>query len=246
MGETPLSSDVRKILRSGRDLVEAGLAPEHSLSALEAVAARYAVAITAAVACLIEPAHPADPIGRQFIPDADELDRVPEEGSDPIGDLAHSPVIGIVHRYPDRVLLKPLHVCPVYCRFCFRREMVGPTGLGSLTAEETEAALAYIDAHAEVWEVIITGGDPLILSPRRLRELMERLGAIPHVKVVRFHTRVPVVAPELVTDELVAAMRPDRSQAVYVVLHANHPRELTEEARAACARLIDAGLPMLS
>lgn len=241
-----LSSDIRKVLRSPRDFVDTGLAPEHSVLDLEAVAARYAIAITPAMVDLIAPANPADPIGLQFVPHAAELDRAPEEESDPIGDAAHSPVAGIVHRYPDRVLLKTLHVCPVYCRFCFRREMVGPTGLGSLTAEETEAALAYIEAHTEIWEVVITGGDPLILSPRRIQELMNRLTTIPHVKVVRFHTRVPVVAPEAITDELVAALRLDRTQAVYVVLHTNHPRELTDEARAACARLIDAGLPMLS
>jgi lysine 2,3-aminomutase len=195
---------------------------------------------------LINPVHPADPIALQFVPNGAELQHEPEERSDPIGDKAHSHVEGIVHRYPDRVLLKPLHVCPVYCRFCFRREMVGPTGLGSLSAEQTQAAIDYIRAHPEVWEVVITGGDPLILSVRRLRALMEALGAIGHVKVVRLHTRVPVVAPEAVTDELVAALRPNRFQAVYVVLHANHPREMTTEAQAACARLIDAGIPMLS
>jgi lysine 2,3-aminomutase len=124
--------------------------------------------------------------------------------------------------------------------------MVGPTGLGSLSAEQTRAAMDYIRAHSEVWEVVITGGDPLILSARRLHDLMEGLGAIRHVKVVRFHTRVPVVAHEVVTDELVAALRPDRCKAVYVVLHANHPREMTAEAEAACARLIDAGIPMLN
>jgi lysine 2,3-aminomutase len=151
-----------------------------------------------------------------------------------------------VHRYPDRVLLKPLHVCPVYCRFCFRREMVGPEGLGTLSADETDAALAYIASHPGIWEVVVTGGDPLILSPRRLRDIMDRLCAIPHVRVVRFHTRVPVVSPERVTDDLAAALRADGSRAVYIVLHSNHPRELTPTARAACARLIDAGLPMLS
>ena len=241
-----MSSDAHAVLRSARDLVESGLAPEGRLAELEAVAARYATAITPAMADLIDPANPADPIALQFVPSGAELDHEAEERPDPIGDLAHSPVPGIVHRYPDRVLLKPLHVCPVYCRFCFRREMVGPDGLGTLSAEETEEALDYVRAHPEVWEVVVTGGDPLILSPRRVGELMAGLGAIPHVKVVRFHTRVPVVAPEAVTDALVAALRADRAKAVYVVLHANHARELTDEARAACARLVDAGVPMLS
>ena len=241
-----MTSEAHTTLRSVRDLVDAGLAPARSAPDLEAVAARYAIAITPAMADLIEPDHPADPIALQFVPSGAELVHEPEEIPDPIDDLGHSPVPGIVHRYPDRVLLKPLHVCPVYCRFCFRREMVGPTGLGTLGAEEIDAALAYIRSHPEIWEVVITGGDPLILSPRRIGDIMDRLAAIPHVKVVRFHTRVPVVAPESVTEDLVAALRSDRSKAVFVVLHANHPRELTAAARAACARLIDAGLPMLS
>lgn len=241
-----MSSEAHAVLRSARDLVEAGLAPEQQFPELEAVAARYAIAVTPAMADLIEPTNPADPLALQFVPSGAELNHGPEERPDPIGDLEHSPIAGIVHRYPDRVLLKPLHVCPVYCRFCFRREMVGPDGLGSLSAEETEAALAYIRAHPEIWEVVVTGGDPLVLSPRRIGDLVARLSSIPHVKVVRLHTRVPVVAPEIVTDELVAALRTDRTKAVYVVLHTNHPRELTEKARAACARLIDAGLPMLS
>ena len=152
---------------------------------------------------------------------------------------------GIVHRYPDRVLLKPLHVCPVYCRFCFRREMVGPEGLSTLTPAQLDAAFAYIAQRPEIWEVIVTGGDPLVLSPRRLADLMDRLEAIDHVKIVRFHTRVPAVDPEAVTDDLVAALKRS-SKAVYVALHANHARELTPAARAACARIIDAGVPMVS
>ena len=96
------------------------------------------------------------------------MQTTPEERADPIGDLAHSPVEGIVHRYPDRVLLKAVHVCPVYCRFCFRREMVGPQGLGTLSPEAMDAAFAYIAGRPEIWEVILTGGDPLVLSPRRL------------------------------------------------------------------------------
>jgi len=113
-----------KSLTRARALVEAGLAPPQRLAELERVAARYAVSLTPDVAELIDPADPNDPIARQFVPDPKELDARPEETDDPIGDDAHSPVEGIVHRYPDRVLLKLVHVCPVYCRFCFRREMV--------------------------------------------------------------------------------------------------------------------------
>jgi len=231
-------------LRSPEILARAGLAAAERLPELQAVAARYAVAITPAMAALIDPADAADPIARQFLPDPAELIALPVEAADPIGDLDHSPVEGIVHRYPDRVLLKPTHTCAVYCRFCFRREMVGPEGLRPLSPAALDAALAYIAARPEIWEVIVTGGDPLVLSPRRLSDITARLAAIAHVKVVRFHTRIPVVDPESVTDELVAALK-CAGKAVYVALHANHPRELTPEARAACDRIVEAGLPMV-
>ena len=232
-------------LRKPGDLVAAGLAPRERLPELERVAARYALAITPDMAELIDPADPADPIARQLMPTVAELNATPEEDADPIGDFAHSPVEGIVHRYPDRVLLKPTHTCAVYCRFCFRREMVGPEGLSNLTAAQLDAAFAYIAERPEIWEVIVTGGDPFVLSPRRLADISARLASIPHVKVVRYHTRVPVVDPGAVSDELVAAIKCE-GKAVYVALHANHARELTPAARAACARIIDAGLPMLS
>ncbi len=236
---------VHSTLRTAASLVEAGLAPAETLAELEAVAARYAVAITPALVELIDPADPADPIARQFVPTAAELRTQPGERADPIGDLDHSPVEGIVHRYPDRVLLKPTHTCAVYCRFCFRREMVGPDGLGALTGAALDAAMAYIAERPQIWEVILTGGDPLVLSARRIAELIGRLAQIDHVKVVRVHTRIPVVDPEAITPQLVAALK-SPTQAVWVALHANHPRELTPAARAACARMIDAGLPMVS
>lgn len=231
-------------LRSAAALCEAGLVEADALPDLERVAAQYAVAITPAMTALIDVNDPADPIARQFVPHAGELDLDPLENADPIGDGAHSPMTGIVHRYPDRVLLKLTHTCAVYCRFCFRREVVGPQGAGNLTAAELDAALAYIAGDPDIWEVILTGGDPLVLSARRLREVMTRLAAIEHVKVVRFHTRIPVVDPQAVTHELVETLRAS-GKATYVALHANHPRELTPEARAACARLVDAGIPML-
>jgi lysine 2,3-aminomutase len=234
-----------KTLRDAQSLAEAGLVPPERLPVLEAVAARYAVAITPAMAQLIDPANANDPIARQFIPSGEELITSPGEDSDPIGDNVHSPVEGIVHRYPDRVLLKPTHTCAVYCRFCFRREMVGPEGLSNLTPTQLDAAFAYIAGRPEIWEVIVTGGDPFVLSPRRLADLMDRLEAIGHVKIVRFHTRVPAVDPDAVTDALVAALKRS-TKTVYVALHANHVRELTPAARAACARIIDAGVPMLS
>ncbi|MBA1157182.1 lysine-2,3-aminomutase-like protein [Microvirga mediterraneensis] len=232
-------------IRTPGELVETCLVAPEDAPAIQAVAERYAIAISPAMAALIDRNDPNDPIARQFVPDPSELTVMPEERADPIGDLAHSPVEGIVHRYPDRVLLKAVHVCPVYCRFCFRREMVGPQGLGTLSPEAMDQAFAYIAGHPEIWEVILTGGDPLVLSPRRLAEIMERLSTIDHVKIVRFHTRVPVVEPERVNDALIAALKASGKTA-YVALHANHPRELTPEARAACARLVDAGIVMIS
>ncbi|HZH25983.1 MAG TPA: lysine-2,3-aminomutase-like protein [Azospirillaceae bacterium] len=232
-------------LRTPAELIEAGLIAPEDLREIERVAERYAVAVSPAMAGLIDRNDRNDPIARQFVPDAAELTTTPEERGDPIGDLAHSPVEGIVHRYPDRVLLKAVHVCPVYCRFCFRREMVGPQGLGTLSPEAMDRAFAYIAEHKEVWEVILTGGDPLVLSPRRLTEIMRRLSAIEHVKIVRFHTRVPVVEPERIDAALIAALKASGKTA-YVALHANHPRELTADARAACARLVDAGIVMIS
>jgi lysine 2,3-aminomutase len=232
-------------LRSAADLRANGLIPAEQVAELEKVAARYAVALTPAVAGLIDPTDAHDPIARQFIPDVAELTTQAEERADPIGDDAHSPVEGIVHRYPDRVLLKLVHVCAVYCRFCFRREMVGPGQKHALTPAALDRALAYIRAHREIWEVILTGGDPLVLSPRRLQSVVRQLAAIEHVKVLRLHTRVPVVDPGRLTPALLRAIAAF-GKAAYVVLHVNHARELTVEARAACARLADAGIPLLS
>ena len=237
--------NAQRPIRTPEDLVENGLVAPERLAEIERVSERYAIAISPAMSALIDRSDPDDPIARQFVPDGAELTISPVERGDPIGDLAHSPVEGIVHRYPDRVLLKAVHVCPVYCRFCFRREMVGPQGLGTLSPEAMDRAFAYIAGRPEIWEVILTGGDPLVLSPRRLAEIMGRLAAIDHVKIVRFHTRVPVVEPERIDGDLIAALQASGKTA-YVALHANHPRELTSQARAACARLVDAGIVMIS
>ncbi len=232
-------------LRTPRQLADRGLIAPERLAELEAVAARYAVAVPPALAALIDRNDPDDPIARQFIPAIAELEQRPEEDADPIGDDTHSPVEGIVHRYPDRVLLKLTHVCAVYCRFCFRREMVGPAKPHALSPDALKRALDYIRAHPEIWEVILTGGDPLVLSARRLRAVMKDLSAIDHVKVVRIHTRVPVADPGRITPDLVRAMKA-KGRAVYVALHVNHGRELTAEARAALARMADAGLVLVS
>jgi len=232
-------------LRQPAELVECGLAPASRLADLERVAARYAIAVTPDIAALIDGDDPDDPIALQFIPSADELVEKPGENPDPIGDDAHSPVPGIVHRYPDRVLFKLVHVCAVYCRFCFRREMVGPGKATALSDAAYRAALDYIRSHRQIWEVILTGGDPLMLSPRRLAEIMGDLAAIEHVKIVRLHTRVPVADPARITPEMVEALRVEGA-TTWIAIHANHPRELTTKARAACARLADAGIPLVS
>ena len=226
------------------DLHAAGLIPEAHLTSLRDVANRYAVALTPAMLGAIERGSPNDPMALQFLPDARELNQRADEAADPIGDQSNSPVKGIVHRYPDRALLKIASVCPVYCRFCFRREAVGPEHGDSLSSTELAAAIAYVANTPAIWEVILTGGDPLILSPRRIRDVTLALSAIPHVKVIRWHSRVPVVAPERVTLELADALR-SPTQAVYVALHANHPREFTPAARAACATLVNHGIVMV-
>ena len=211
---------------------------------LQSAAQSMAIAITPEMVALIDRTDVAnDPIAKQFVPSARESEIAPEELADPIGDEARSPVKGIVHRYPDRVLMKPLHVCPVYCRFCFRREKVGPGG-EALSAAELETALAYIRQHGEIWEVILTGGDPLMLAPRRLGELVAALDAIDHVAVIRIHSRVPVVDPGRISDEVLAALKPKRA-GLWLGIHCNHARELGVEARAALARLAEAGFPLM-
>jgi lysine 2,3-aminomutase len=227
-------------LRSAGALLAAGLIPPAAVPGVEATEAQYAVAISPAMRALIE--TPDDPIGRQFIPDAAELLTAAHERADPIGDDALSPVKGVVHRYPDRALLKPLLVCPVYCRFCFRREHVGPDG-GVLTDAELEAAYGWFAAHPEVSEIILTGGDPLMLSARRLRAIVGTLSAMPHVQTIRIHSRVPVSDPERLTDELAAALETDRS--MWLVVHANHAREFTPAAGAALRRVRALGIPLL-
>jgi lysine 2,3-aminomutase len=228
-------------IRSVAGLIEAGLVPPAAQTALDAVAERYAVAIPPALASIIT--APDDPIARQFVPDPAELEIAPHEAMDPTADAAFSPLPGIVHRHPDRALLKPVLACPVYCRFCFRREQVGPDG-GLLGEAQLSAAYAYIAAHAEIREVILTGGDPLILSPRRLSAILTTLCRIPHIELLRIHSRAPVAEPALLTDELADAM--DLETPLFFVLHANHASELTPAALTALERLRRRGIPLLS
>ena len=205
------------------------------------VGRRYAIGVTDHVLGTIE--SPDDPVGKQYLPDTKELQILPAENPDPIGDDVHSPIKGLVHRYPDRVLLKLLHACAVYCRFCFRREMVGQ-GKGMLRPEEKQEALDYIRAHPDIWEVILTGGDPLVLSARQLEETLNSLCAIEHVKIIRIHTRVPAADPARITEAVCKALQ--RDKAIYVVIHINHAQEITPDVKQAFHRLHAAGCVLLS
>ncbi len=232
-------------LRSLDDLVAAGVLDGARAASLGGVAADFAIGVTPQVLAAMTTRDPADdPVARQYLPTLEEATTAPEELHDPIGDHVHSPVKGIVHRYPDRVLLKALHACPVYCRFCFRREQVGPGG-EALTPAETAAALDYVRQRPAISEVILTGGDPLMLSPRRLAAIVAALDAIPHVDVVRLHSRVPVTDSGRIDTALVDALRASRV-AVYVAIHCNHANELDQPAIAALRRLSDAGIPLLA
>jgi lysine 2,3-aminomutase len=163
---------------------------------------------------------------------------------DPIGDERLSPVKGITRRYPDRALLKPILACPVYCRFCFRREQVGPDG-GVLTPAELDAAFAWLAGRPEIREVIVTGGEPLMLAPRRLADLLRRLDALPQIDLVRVHTRMPVADPDAITETVAGILGASR-HTLWLVAHVNHPREVSPQALAAFARLRAAGIPLLS
>jgi lysine 2,3-aminomutase len=231
-------------LTTAKALADRAFISKDATSDFEALSQRYAIAITPQLADLIDTADAHDPIAAQFVPSLQELTILPQELADPIDDAGYSPLQGLVHRYADRVLLKVVSVCPVYCRFCFRREMVGPGGEG-LSGQALDDAIAYIAARPQIFEVIMTGGDPFMLSPRRVRDLTERLAAIGHVKLLRWHTRVPVVDSARVTPELVEALRHE-GVATWVAIHANHVREFTPDACAALARLVDAGISLVS
>ncbi|MCU0889572.1 MAG: lysine-2,3-aminomutase-like protein [Rubritepida sp.] len=229
-----------RTLRTPAELEAAGLLPPGAAAALAPVAQRYAVAVTPAVAALIADGH-AD-VALQYLPDPAELVTAPHERDDPTADAPFTPVKGVVHRYPDRALLKPLLACPVYCRFCFRREAVGPDG-GLLSEAELEAALDWFARTPQVREAILTGGDPLILSPRRLAFILGRLAALPHIEVLRLHTRVPVADPGRVDAALCAAL--ELGKPVYVCVHANAAAEFTPAAGAALRALHAAGAVLL-
>src|SRR6266481_9072773 len=217
----PLSEDERRGCAETQDVFRLGISPYY-LS-------------------LIDPDHPCCPIRMQSIPVRAEA-RVHEgELRDPLGEDRHRPVRAIVHKYPDRVLLLALDHCSVYCRHCTRRRIASGDE-GGISREELEEAVRYLRGHPEVRDVLISGGDPLLLSTERLVELLERIRAIPHVEIVRVGTRIPVCLPMRVDDELARALR--RFAPLFVVTHFNHAKEITPEAREACDRLVDHGIPV--
>ena len=200
------------------------------------VAAHYPLRITPHYLSLVE--APGDPIWRQCVPNPAEL--VDVQADDPLDEERLSPVPGLIHRYPDRVVLLVSSVCAVYCRFCMRKRGVGCTS--GLATADIDAACAYIAATPAVRDVILSGGDPLLLDDERLADILERLRRIPHVEMIRIGTRVPVTLPQRVTTRLCRLLK--RFHPLYVNTHFNHPREVTPEAARACGRLADSGIPL--
>jgi len=227
------------------DLRSCGLLPENSKE-IEQVASKYEVGITTHVCEVIERSgNPEEhPFALQFLPNIQELNIMKDEDFDPIGDHSYSPVNGIVHRYPDRALLKITNICAAYCRFCFRREMIG-FNADSLSQDEIAAAIDYIRAHKEIWEVILTGGDPLILSSRRMRNLLNQLEKIDHVRVVRIHSRIPIIDPSRIDDTLMSVLK-NVNKALHIVIHINHAEEITKESEAVFARMCESNCSLSS
>lgn len=243
------SDAVNTTLRKIRDvegLVDAGFVTQEERSALAEVSRHYDIGITDHLQEIIgtvdSPAQ--DPVGRQYIPSPQELKTTPDEMNDPIGDDAHSPVKGIVHRYPDRVLLKASSVCAVYCRYCFRREMIG-AGAEHLSEDDLDEALSYIQSNENIWEVILTGGDPMVLSARKLGIIIDALNKIGHVQVIRIHTRVPIANPDQLNDTILSVLKSSVAP-IYIVMHVNHANEITEKSVQKFERLRAAGCSLLA
>jgi lysine 2,3-aminomutase len=190
---------------------------------------------------LIDPEHPFCPVRMQAIPSRAEALKSLGELRDPLGEDKHRPVRAIVHKYPDRVLLLALDHCPVYCRHCTRRRITNGDE-GGISRDELKEAVQYLREHREVRDVLVSGGDPLLLATGRLVELLEEIRAVPHVEIVRIGTRIPVCLPMRVDEELARALR--RFAPLYVVTHFNHAKEITPEARQACETLVDHGVPV--
>lgn len=209
--------------------------------AVESRSGNLPFALTPYYAALIDPHDPGDPLRRTVIPDRRETLAVPGEAVDPLSEDEQSPVPGIVHRYPDRVLFLATATCATYCRYCTRSRLVGQE-IGVSAAGNWERALGYIAAHPEVRDVLVSGGDPLTLGDGRLAALLGRLREIPHVEIIRIGTKVPVVLPQRITAGLLRTLR--AAHPLFVNIHFTHPRELTRECATACQRLADAGIPL--
>jgi lysine 2,3-aminomutase len=225
------------------------LARHLSLSADEFAAARHAqdrgfpISITPHYLSLIDPRDPDCPIRRQVVPRWEETQEAPGDLRDPLGEEAHEVAPEMVRRYPDRALLLVSDRCSVYCRFCTRSRLVGSGG-GARSLDRLRPALDYLAAHPELSDVIISGGDPLVMSTRRLVELVCAVRQIQSVQTIRLATRVPVSLPQRITDELLRALRP--LHPIWVMTHFNHPRELNDASKRACRRLADAGFPVMN
>lgn len=203
----------------------------------------FPMAITPYYLGLIDPNDPSCPIRRQVVPCEDELRRVPGDLADPLGEAAHEVAPNLIQRYPDRALLFATDRCAVYCRFCTRSRLVGAGG-GARPLSRLEPAFAYLRQHPEISDVILSGGDPLVMSTERLTALVAALREIPSIQTLRLATRVPVVLPQRITEELVGALRVHHP--IWIMTHFNHPRELTAESALACNRLADAGFPVMN
>jgi lysine 2,3-aminomutase len=197
----------------------------------------YPMRITPTVLATIK--EKGDAIWKQVVPEGIELDDI-DAKDDPLEEDTDSPVPHLVHRYPDRVLLMVTNQCPIYCRFCTRKRLVGKPGF--LKKGELDQAVAYLREHTEVRDVILSGGDPLLLPDYLIERILKALRSIPHLELIRFGTRVPGTLPERITPELCEIVK--QYHPIYMNLHFNHPDELTPEVKEACGRLADAGIPL--
>jgi len=202
------------------------------------VSARYPVRLTDYYAALIK--HQDDAIWKQCIPDLRELEDT-DQAPDPLDESALSPVPGLIHRYPDRVVLLVSNRCPVHCRFCMRKRLIGSDDV-QMSNDAFQKMVEYIAVHPEIHDVILSGGDPLMLDDESLKTILTELRVIPHVAIIRIGTRMPVTLPSRITPELCALLR--TFHPLYINTHFNHPDEITADSTTACSLLADAGIPL--
>lgn len=237
-------AQLRASARSADDLAKAlDLTPDELEGAERAEREGLPIAITPYYLSLCDRHDPACPIRLQCVPRALEAREVVGDMADPLGEVEHEVAPHLVRRYPDRVLLLATDRCAVYCRFCTRSRIVGDGG-GPAPLERLEPAFEWIEAHPEIRDVIVSGGDPLAMATDRIDRLLARIRRIPSVDTIRLATRVPVTLPMRITSELLEALR--RHHPVWVMTHFNHPKELTPESIGACTRLADAGFPVMN